>query len=375
VTFAEVLQRADLSSLAGRLLASSDAAVERALCASEPTLSDFTALLSPAAARYVEAMAQRAREITLRRFGRVIQLYAPLYVSNDCVNRCAYCAFSIAHQLPRITLSVQAALLEARAIRRMGFQHLLIVSGESRRSVPVDYFEQLLRAMRVDAACISLEIYPLETAEYGRLVQAGADGVTLYQETYDAVTYKQVHPSGPKADYRRRLDALDRAGEAGMARLNVGALLGLHSDWRSEAAAVGLHASWLTRKFWRSQIAVSFPRLRRGPDGYQPPHPVDDRALVQMMLAVRIFLPDAALVLSTREPEALRDALIPLGVTQMSAGSRTEPQGYTVPCEEGAQFDVQDRRSPAEVAAVIRAAGYEPVWKDWDKALSRGAAA
>jgi 2-iminoacetate synthase len=299
-------------------------------------------------------------------------MYAPVYVSNECTNRCVYCSFSASNPVPRTTLAIEQVLAEADVLRSLGFYHLLLVSGESHKAVPVQYFERLLQSLRGRAAYLGLEIYPLDAAEYGRLAQAGADGVTLYQETYDRAVYREVHPAGRKADFDWRLAAIERAGEAGMAKLNVGALLGLH-DWRTEAIAVGLHASWLMNRFWRSQVSVSFPRLRRGPDAYAPSAPVDDSEMVQMMLAVRIFLPDAGIVLSTREPAQLRDALLPLGVTQMSAGSRTEPGGYSVPCEDGAQFDVQDRRSPGEVAEAIRMAGYEPVWKDWDRVISRGA--
>ncbi|MBI5532750.1 MAG: 2-iminoacetate synthase ThiH [Deltaproteobacteria bacterium] len=374
MSFLEVLTQADPRALRARVEAATAADVERALSSAELTYSDFLALISPAASSYLEAMAQRARSLTLQRFGRVIQLYAPIYVSNECTNRCVYCSFAATNDVPRSTLGVEQAATEAEVLRRMGFQHLLVVSGEAPRAVPVEYFEQVLRRIRTRAAYLALEIYPLETAEYARLVDAGADGVTLYQETYDPEIYRAVHPAGRKADYSWRLSGLERAGEAGMTRLNVGALLGLN-EWRSEAAIVGLHASWLTKRYWRAQISVSFPRLRRGPKGYGPSHPVSDAALVQMMTAARLFLPDAGIVLSTREPSQLRDALIPLGVTQMSAGSRTEPGGYSVPCEEGAQFDVQDRRSPEQVAEVIRKAGYEPVWKDWDRVMARPVAA
>ena len=374
MSFLQLLHEAEVPALRARMHAVSDADVCSALARSEPTFSDFLSLLSPAAAAHLESMAQRAHALTLQRFGRVIQLYAPVYLSNECTNQCAYCSFAVRNQVPRTTLSRADALREASVLRAMGFQHLLLVSGESRKAAPVDYFEQVLGDLRGHTASLALEVYPLETSEYERLVQAGADAVTLYQETYDPEAYRRVHPAGRKADYAWRLHALERAGQAGVARLNVGALLGLH-DWRADAIALGLHASFLMRRFWRSQVAVSFPRLHRGPGGFVAPYPVADAELVQMLLATRIFLPDAGIVLSTREQQALRDALIPLGVTQMSAGSRTEPGGYTTPCEQGAQFDVQDRRPPEQVAAVIRAQGYEPVWKDWDRAMSGGVAA
>ncbi len=368
------LRDADLPSLVRESESCTESDVERALGKEHLQLVDLLALLSPAASRCLEPMAQRARALTLQRFGRTILLYAPIYVSNECTNRCAYCSFAVQNDVPRTTLTLEQAEAEAEFLRAEGFRHVLIVSGESRRAAPPESFAALIRRIRPWAANLTLEVYPLEEREYAMLVDAGADGVTLYQETYDRTVYAQVHPAGRKADYGYRLAALERAGRAGMARLNVGALLGLH-PWRSEALAIALHASWLMKHFWRSQVAVSFPRLRHGPSGYQPAFPVSDRDLVQMMTAMRLFLPDAGIVLSTREPAHLRNALIPMGVTQMSAGSKTEPGGYTMPCEEGAQFSVEDRRSAAQIARLIVQAGYEPVWKDWDRGLSRGAAA
>lgn len=372
--FEDLLRRADVESLAQESMGATDADVERALSRDVLTLSDFLALISPAAARYLEPMAQRARALTLQRFGRVILMYAPIYISNECTNRCVYCSFAVQNDIARTTLTADQAVQEAEVLRAEGFRHVLLVSGESRKAAPPETFAAVLRKLRPWAANLTLEVYPLEVSEYAQLVDAGADGVTLYQETYDRQVYAEVHPAGRKANYEYRLEALERAGEAGMARLNVGALLGLH-PWRSEAAAVALHASFLMKRFWKSQTAVSLPRLRLGPSGYQPKHPVTDAELVQMIVAMRLFLPDAGIVLSTREPAHLRDALIPLGVTQMSAGSKTEPGGYTSPCEDGEQFAVSDRRSPQQVAEVIRRAGYEPVWKDWDRGLSKGAAA
>jgi 2-iminoacetate synthase len=371
MSFAEHLEGADVRALRARVEAASRARVESALAREQPTFSDFLALLGPSARERLEPMAERARAVTLRRFGRVVQLYAPLYLSNACTNPCLYCGFRAPNPIPRVTLSLPEVIAEAAVLRGAGFRHLLLVSGEAPRAVPLERLDETLRSLRADFPSLSLEVYPLETAGYRRLVEAGADGLTLYQETYDRAAYAEAHPSGRKRDYGWRLGTLERGGEAGMRRLTLGALLGLH-DWRSEAIAIALHADYLTRRFWRSQVAVSFPRLRHGPSGYAPPAPVSDADLVQLVLAVRLLLPDVGLVLSTREPPRFRDALVPLGITHMSAGSRTEPGGYRVPCEQGAQFDVQDRRSAAEVAAMIARAGYEPVWKDWDRLLHEG---
>jgi 2-iminoacetate synthase len=377
MTFNEVLHKADLAALRRRVDGIQLSRVERALARSEPGFNDFLTLISPAAAACLEPMAQLAHKITLRRFGRVILLYAPLYLSNECTNACLYCGFNQKRELPRITLTPDQILAEASYLRNWGFRHLLLVCGDAPAVVPVAALEQALELLKNDFASLSLEVYPLSAPGYMQVASAGADGLTLYQETYNREVYAHVHPAGRKRDYDWRLEAIERAGAAGLRRLGIGALLGLH-DWRSEAIALALHADYLMKRFWRSQVTISFPRLRHTPESFTTPCPVSDPELVQLMLALRIFLPDAGMVLSTREPASLRDKLIPLGVTQMSAGSRTEPGGYLNPAEEGAQFSVEDHRSPAQVAESIRQAGYEPVWKDWDnlmhESISRQAA-
>lgn len=339
--------------------------VKVALSRSPRDFSDFLALISPAATDYLEDIARQAQRITLQRFGRVIQLYAPLYLTNECTNACLYCGFSIKRNPPRISLRLDEILAEAAQLRSWGFGHLLLVSGEAPKVLPVARLQQILLALRHDFPSLSLEIYPLSGPAYAQLVEGGADGLTLYQETYDPDTYAAVHPVGRKRDFIWRLEAVERAAQAGFRRLGIGALLGLH-DWRYEAIALALHADYLMKKYWQTQIAISFPRLRNTPEDFTTPAPVKDSSLVQLILALRLYLPDTSLVLSTREPPQLRDRLMRLGITQMSAGSRTEPGGYLHPAEDGAQFLVNDHRRPEEVAEAIRRAGYEPVWKDWD---------
>jgi 2-iminoacetate synthase len=345
--------------------------VERALARTHLSFSDLLALISPAARAYLEPMARRAQQITQQRFGKVILLYAPLYLSNECTNACLYCGFNVNRTAPRITLGLDQILTEANYLRERGFRHLLLVCGEAPKVMPVAYLEKILAALKSDFPSLSLEVYPLSAPAYEQVAQAGADGLVLYQETYDRAAYDQVHPAGRKRDFDWRLAAAERAGNAGFRRLGIGALLGLH-DWRFEGIALALHAEYLMKRFWKTQIAISFPRLRHTPEEFSPAEPVGDADLVQLMLALRSFLPDAGMVISTREPAAFRDRLIPLGVTQMSAGSRTEPGGYSHPAEAGAQFAVEDQRSPEMVAQVIRQTGYEPVWKDWDREMTSG---
>jgi 2-iminoacetate synthase len=260
---------------------------------------------------------------------------------------------------------------EAEIVYNRGFRHVLLVSGEKRDRVTLPYLREIVAGLHDRFASISLEIFPLARAEYRELFLCGVDGLTVYQETYDRRVYAGVHPSGPKADYDRRLLTPERAAQAGVYRINIGALLGL-AEWFGEAACLGLHAAFLRKHYWQSQIAVSFPRLRQSAAGFQPLSPVSDRRLVQMLCALRIFLPSLGLVVSTRERAELRDNLIFLGATQMSAESRTSPLGYADAAAAGRQFEVADERSLAEVAAAISQKGYEPVLKDWDKTYIGG---
>ena len=326
-------------------------------------------LISPAAREFLEPMAQQAARLTVQRFGRTIQLYAPLYVSNVCVNSCVYCGYNRTTKFQRTQLSIEEALADADVIADEGFRHLLLVSGEDRRFVTMDYLCELARKLRRRFSSLSIEIFPLQESEYRMLYEAGIEGVTLYQETYNRALYANYHPAGPKREYDNRLDAPDRFAAAGMRQIGLGVLLGLE-DWRIETLALARHAAYLIKKYWRSQVSFSFPRLRpamKVPG--QWPHLLSDADLVQMMLALRLCFADAGIVLSTRERPDLRDRLIHIGVTRMSAGSKTNPGGYTGHTETTEQFEPADHRSPAQIADMIRAGGKEAVWKDWDAAF------
>ena len=342
--------------------------VERALAGGRPSLADFAALLSAPAAARLEDLAQRARRITLSRFGATVRLFAPLYLSNECVSTCTYCGFSAGNDIVRRTLSVEEVRREAAELHRRGFRHILLVAGEHARIVSKGYLEECVAAVAPMFAQISVEVQVWDTDTYRRLAAAGCDGVVVYQEAYDPGTYPQVHLKGKKRNYAWRLAAPDRAAEAGMRRLGIGALLGLHPDWRSEAISLAAHASSLMKRWWRCEVSVALPRLRPAAGGYEPTDPVDDASLVQLLCALRIALPDLGVTLSTREPPALRDGLVRLGVTSMSAGSHTEPGGYAEDSDAEPQFEISDTRSPAEVADALRAAGLDPVWKDWQRA-------
>jgi len=316
----------------------------------------------------LESMAQKARELTLKHFGRTILLYVPLYLNNECDNQCVYCGFTNNKQATM--LSVKQVLAEAELLYQKGFRHILLVAGEKREKITIDYLKEVVSRLHEKFESISLEIFPLSEEEYRILFEAGVDGLTIYQETYNRELYKKYHPSGPKSDYDYRLATPERAGRAGFYRINIGALLGL-APWQEELQALAKHAAYLKKKFWRSQISISFPRLKNSNAKFQPPYPVSDRELVEMILRLRVLLPTVGLVMSTRESASLRDNLIQLGITQMSAESKTSPGGYSN-CQAKEQFSVADSRSVEEVMAAISQKGYEPVFKDWDRAFIGG---
>jgi 2-iminoacetate synthase len=361
----------DLAALRRRADQAGPSDVDRALGragSGHCDLGDLAALLSDAATPRLEELAQAAHRITVARFGRVVRLFAPLYLSNECVSTCTYCGFSAGNDIARRTLTVDEVAAEAAELRRRGFRHILLVSGEHARIVNRDYLVECVAAVAASFPQVSLETQVWDTDTYRRLADAGCDGAVVYQEAYDPGTYEAVHLKGKKRNYAWRLAAPDRAAEAGMRRLGIGALLGLHPDWRSEALAVAGHARALIHRWWRCEVSVALPRLRPAAGGYQPVDPVDDRAFVQLLCALRIVLPDVGISMSTREAATFRDALVPLGVTIMSAGSHTEPGGYAADSDAEPQFEISDTRSPAEMAAALRHLGYEPVWKDWQRA-------
>ena len=345
--------------------------VSRALERETGHPEDLAALLSPQALPQLEDMARLAHRHTRRHFGRTIGLYVPLYLSNVCTADCTYCFYAKHSGGPgaRQTLSPDDIRAECESLAGHGFKTVLLVSGDAPKVVPPSYLAQAVAIARDYFPSVSVEVYAMEEDDYRHLVAQGLEGVTLYMETYHRSTYAQVHLSGRKRDFDYRLGAIERAGRAGVRRLSIGALLGL-ADWRLEGFWLGLHARYLQKECWQSAISISFPRLLHVPSRHLVHHPLSDKELVQLMLALRIFLPEVGFNLSTREPATLRDRLIPLGVTMMSAGSSTRPGGYTHHAEDIlAQFEVEDRRSPAEVAEAIRRAGYDPVWKDFDYAF------
>ncbi len=366
--FQQTLDSYNLAEVEARIVAKRPADVEAALHAAHLGLEEFMALLSPAAAGYLEPMAQRAHRLTMQRFGKTILMYAPLYLSNECTNGCRYCGFNAHNEVPRRTLTLDEIEAEATVLADRGFRHLLLVTGEAPKAADNAYLVAAVERIRSLFSSMSIEVYPMDEPGYRRMIGAGIDGLTLYQETYDRGLYAEMHPFGKKRDFDFRLRAPEHAAAAGMRRIGIGALLGL-GKFRVEAFCTGLHALHLARHFWRTHLTVSFPRMRPADGGFQPLNPVSDRDFVQLICALRLLLPDVGLVLSTRESAKLRDNLLPLGITQMSAGSCTSPGGYAEKDESGRQFIIDDDRSAAEVDAMLRSRGYDPVWKDWDTAF------
>lgn len=367
--FRSVFDHYSWDEVAERIYASKRVDVENALHrAGRGTPEDFMALVSPAAGMLLEEMAQCSHRLTLKRFGNVMQLYIPLYLSNECQNICTYCGFSLDNKLARITLNEEQLLREIAVIKRYGYDHVLLVSGEASLAVGVDYFERMIILIRPYFSNVMLEVQPLEQQEYERLIHAGVNTVLVYQETYREKNYKLYHPKGKKSNFNYRLHTPDRLGKAGVHRMGLGVLLGLE-DWRVDSFFTALHLHYLEKHYWMTKYSISFPRLRPAVGCQQPNHPITDRQLVQLICAYRIFNENAELSLSTRESPLFRNNAVKLGITAISAGSRTDPGGYAGKLQALEQFEIADERSPAEVAAMLKSNGYEPVWKDWDRAF------
>lgn len=337
-----------------------------ALNASKPSLENFKALISPAAEKYLEQLAEKSNKLTQKRFGKTIQLFAPMYLSNECINICTYCGFSVNNKVKRKTLTDIELLKEAEAIKQQGFNHILLVTGESNHTVNIDYFLNAVNLLKSKFANISIEFQPLEINEYERLHEAGVYSVLVYQETYHNETYKIYHPKGKKSNFMYRLQTPDRIGEVQIHKIGLGVLLGLE-DWRVDSFFCALHLDYLQKKYWKTKYSISFPRIRPAEGIIEPNVIVNDKNLVQLLSAYRLFNEDVELSISTRESEHFRNNVIPLGVTSMSAGSKTNPGGYAVDPLSLEQFEISDERTVKQISEQIKLSGYETVYKDWDK--------
>ena len=369
MSFYQQLQQYDWDDVRLSIYGKRSDDVHRALSKSRLDLADFQALISPAAEPFLEQMAQRSMQLTRQRFGHTMQFYVPLYLSNMCSNICSYCGFSMHNSIRRTTLDMAQLANETKAIKALGFEHLLLVAGESERKVGMAYFRQVFRQLQPQFAHLSLEVQPLAQAEYAELKTLGLDSVLVYQETYNPRTYADHHLKGKKTDFRYRLETPDRLGKAGIHKIGLGALIGL-DDWRTDCFHVAAHLDYLQKRYWQTKYSISFPRLRPCEGAFQPKSIMTDRQLVQLICAYRLFNPDVELSLSTRESARFRDHVMALGITSISAGSKTQPGGYAADTAKALeQFEIDDDRSPAQMAAQVESLGLAVVWKDWDSAM------
>lgn len=367
--FYDELKKIDWDATTDAIMSKTGRHVEIALAKEHLEIDDFLALISPAAAPYLEQMAQLSHRYTLERFGKTISMYIPLYVSNACTNFCVYCGFNHDNPMERLTLSMDEVRRECEAIRRLGpFENLLIVSGEAPRINGVDYIEQVLKTARPYFNNLTIEVMPMKEKDYARLTESGLNGVVCFQETYHEARYRDYHPKGMKSIFEWRVNGFDRMGRAGVHKIGMGVLIGLE-DWRTDIAMMAHHLRYLRRNYWKTRYSINFPRMCPAESGFQPHVVMSDRELAQVTFAFRIFDHDVDISYSTREDPRFRANMMKLGVTSMSAGSRTEPGGYAVAPESLEQFEVTDSRTPVEVADEIRRLGYEAVWKDWDKSF------
>ena len=365
--FSEVLDNCDWQETTERIMSKTASDVERALKKRNTDIDDFMALVSPAAEPYLEKMAALSRHYTRERFGKTISMYIPMYITNSCTNSCVYCGFNRHNRFDRVILSMTQIEDECKAIRRLApFENLLLVTGENPKAAGTDYLEGAIKTCRPYFNNLSMEVMPLPAEDYERLTHAGLNGVVCFQETYNRDRYRIYHPAGMKSNFEWRLNGFDRMGTAGLHKIGMGVLIGLE-DWRTDVTMMAIHLRYLQKHYWRSRFSVNFPRMRPAEGGFQPNIVMSDKELAQLTFAFRIFDHDVDISYSTRESPDFRDNMMTLGVTSMSAGSKTDPGGYCTYPQSLEQFSVSDERTPEEVAAAIRKGGYEVVWKDWDK--------
>ncbi len=365
-TFKLVFENYDWNTIQNKIYQTTEKEVKNSLAKTKKSLDDFLILISPAAKPFLEEMAQASHLLTKKRFGKTIQMYAPMYLSNECQNICTYCGFSLDNKIKRKTLTQDEISAEISELKKAGFDTILLVTGEANHTVNIDYFLKSIALIKKHFSSILIEVQPLTTEEYHQLHETGVHTVLVYQETYNRDVYKEYHPKGKKSNFDFRLETPDRIGEAGIHKIGLGVLLGLE-DWRTDSFFNALHIDYLQKKYWKSNYSVSFPRLRPAEGIIEPNFIMEDSDLLQLICAYRLWNEDLEISISTRENEKFRNNIIPLGVTSMSAGSKTNPGGYVVDVESLEQFETSDERSAKVIAEIISEKGYEPVWKNWDK--------
>lgn len=364
ISFKSVFESYEWDKIKEEIYRVSTADVITALAKEKIDLEDFKVLISPAAQPFIEQMAQRSQVITKQRFGNTIQMYIPLYLSNECQNICTYCGFSLTNKIRRKTLTDKEILEEVAYIKGLGYDHILLVTGEANSRVGVDYLKNAISLIKTHFSNISMEVQPLDQDEYEILIAEGLYGVLVYQETYHKATYKTHHPKGKKSNFDYRLDTPDRLGKAGIHKIGLGALFGLE-DWRADSFYTALHLKYLQKTYWKTKYSISFPRLRPHEGNVEPKVTMTDSDLVQLICAYRLLDEDVELSISTRESEVFRNHIVNLGITSLSAESKTNPGGYSSAPESLEQFEISDQRSTSEITKMLKDQGLEVIWKDW----------
>lgn len=367
--FSEELEKYDWEETTALIMSKTADDVRRALARPRLDIDDFMALVSPAAAEFLEPMAALSRRYTQERFGKTVSMYIPMYITNSCTNSCVYCGFNRHNMFDRVVLTPAQIEDECKAIKKLGpFENLLLVTGENPRVAGTDYLEEALKVCRPWFNNLTIEVMPLPAEDYRRLTFSGLNGVVCFQETYHRDKYKTYHPAGMKSNFEWRVNGFDRMGQAGVHKIGMGVLIGLE-DWRTDVTMMARHLLYLRKHYWRTRYSVNFPRMRPAAGGFQPNVVMSDRELAQLTFAFRLFDHDVDISFSTRERPDFRDNILSLGATSLSAGSKTDPGGYATYPQSLEQFAVSDERTPHEVAEAVRRQGYEAVWKDWDKVL------
>ena len=363
--FSNIFDQHNWDQITKDIYSKTAADVERALANTKRDLEDFKALISPAARPYLEQMAQMSSQLTKKRFGNTMQMYVPMYLSNECQNICTYCGFSMTNKIARRTLTDEEILKEVAFLKNKGYDHILLVTGEANRTVGVDYINNAIKLISNHFSNITIEVQPLDQPDYETLVDSGLYAVLVYQETYHKDEYKKHHPKGKKSNFDYRLETPDRLGKAGVHKIGLGALFGLE-DWRTDCFFTGLHLKYLQKTYWKTKYSVSFPRLRPHSGGLEPKVEMTDHDLVQAICAFRLLDEDVELSMSTRESETFRNNVVKLGITSISAESKTNPGGYVVEPQSLEQFEISDERPTEEIADMLKNQGFEVVWKDWE---------
>ena len=369
--FSEELEKIDWEKITKAIYSKPEHDVLRALGKEHCDVDDFMALISPAAAKYLEPMAQLSKRYTEERFGKTISMFIPLYITNSCTNSCVYCGFHISNPMARTILTPEQIEDEYKAIKRLGpFENLLLVTGENPAKAGVPYLAKALDIAKKYFSNLKIEVMPLKAEEYAELKEHGLNGVICFQETYHKANYNIYHPRGMKSKFEWRVNGFDRMGQAGVHKIGMGVLIGLE-DWRTDVTMMAIHLQYLRKHYWQTRYSVNFPRMRPSEGHFQPNVIMTDKELAQLIFAFRIFDHDVDISVSTRENAKFRDHIATLGATSISAGSKTDPGGYATYPQALEQFSVSDERTPAEVEQAVKAMGYEVVWKDWDKIFDR----